>query len=134
MVVISISFFGLMSTFAQEQPESEFFTYNNYWSLKIDYPSNWSYSESDSLLNFFPQYDYNKTLCDVCMQYYESKDGLGGNFPQNPKLETIVKFIDNPANNFTLNTERIDIHENITITNSDDKQVIFTIDIEELQD
>ena len=57
------------------------------------------------------------------MQYYESEDGLGGNFPQNPKLEDIVKFVDNPTNNFTLNTSKIINHENITITNSDNKQV-----------
>ena len=73
--------------------------------------------------NFFPQDDYNKTINNVYMQYYESKDGLGGNFPQNPKLDTIVKFIDNPANNFTSNTSRIIKHENITLTNNDDKQV-----------
>jgi hypothetical protein len=117
----------LIYTFAQ-QPEDEFFTYDNYGSLKIDYPSNWSYIESyplwDSiLLNFFPQDEYNKTKYDVYMRYYESRDGLGGNFPQNPKLENIVKFIDNPANNFTLNTTRIDNSENITIINNDDKKV-----------
>lgn len=129
-IVISISFFESIYTFAQEQPEDEFFTYDNSWSgVKIDYPSNWSYIESYSIwepiiyLNFFPQDHYNKTINDVYMQYIESKDGLGGNFPQNPKLENIVKFIDNPANNFTLNTSRINNHENITITNSDDKKV-----------
>ena len=129
-VIISISFLGLVYIFAQEQPEIGFFTYDNIGSgLKIDYPSNWSYIESYSIwepliyLKFFPQDDYNKTIYDVYMQYYESRDGLGGNFPQNPKLENIVKFIDNPANNFTFNTSRITNHENITITNSDDKKV-----------
>ena len=43
---------------------------------------------------FFPQDDYNITIKNIYIQYYESKDGLGGNFPQNPKLENIVNFID----------------------------------------
>jgi hypothetical protein len=57
------------------------------------------------------------------MQYYESRDGFGGNFPQNPKLEAIVKFIDNPNNNFTLNTSSIDNRENITTPNNENKNV-----------
>ena len=49
-VIISISFFEIIYIFAQEQPESEFFTYDGFWSgLKIDYPSNWSYIESYSV-------------------------------------------------------------------------------------
>lgn len=128
-VIISISFFGLIYTFAQEQAESEFFTYGDARSLNIEYPSNWSYIESYSFLEpnlflkIFPQDDYNKTINDIYMQYYESQDGLGGNFPQNPKLDAIVEFIDNPANNFTLSNSRIDSHENTTITNTDDKKV-----------
>lgn len=129
--IFSISFSGLIYTYAQEeQSKNEFFTYDNILSgLKIDYPSNWSYSESYSMwdpiisLTFFPQDDYNKTVLDVQMYYTESKNGLGGNFPQNPKLDAIVKFIDDPINNITTNTSRKVSQENITIINSDNKKI-----------
>ena len=111
MFIFSISFSRLIYTYAQEeQSGNEFFTYDNILSgLKIDYPSNWSYSESYSMwdpiisLTFFPQDDYNKTVLDVSMYYTESKNGLGGNFPQNPKLDAIVKFIDDPINKIRYN-------------------------------
>ncbi len=127
--IFSISFSGLIYA-QEEQSENEFFTYDNILSgLKIDYPSNWSYSESYSMwdpvisLTFFPQDDYNKTVLDVQMYYTESKNGLGGNFPQNPKLDAIVKFIDDPINNITTNTSRKESQENITIINNDGKKI-----------
>lgn len=128
--ILLISFSALIFTNAQGELNDEFFTYDNMWSgLKIDYPSNWSYSESNSMwdpivsLTFFPQDDYNKTVLDVQMYYSESKNGFGGIFPQNPKLDAIVKFIDDPINNITTNTSRKDSQENITITNSDNKKI-----------
>jgi hypothetical protein len=130
MFIFYISFFELIFTYAQEEQEDEFFIYDSIMSgLKIDYPSNWSYVESYAFvdpyisLTFFPQDDYNKTVLDVQMYYTESKNGIEGNFPQNPKLDAIVKFIDDPRNNITTNTSRMESQENITIINNDNKKI-----------
>lgn len=130
MFIFSINFSGFIYIHAQENVEDEFFSYDNAWSgLRIHYPSNWSYVESYAVgdpiisLTFFPQDDYNKTVLDIQMYYTESKNALGGNFPQNPKLDAIVKFIDDPINNITTNTSIKESQQNITIINTDNKKI-----------